>query len=150
LVARASTFLGLPAADQAAQAKAQRDASAAGLKVVDEVKKPDQATEDAFATWKKTAGTTLNNAAAQAATAMKDFDGAITAYKATLVFQPDDPIAYYLIGKAYSSMTPPKQLDAFWYYAKSVTSKSANDKQKKQVTTYLKNLITAYQGGTVC
>src|SRR5215470_2718471 len=43
LVARASTFLGLAAADQAAQAKAQRDASTAGLKVVDEVKKPEQA-----------------------------------------------------------------------------------------------------------
>jgi len=150
LVARAQAFLALGPADQAAQAKGARDAAAAGLKLLDEVKKPETATDQAFQDWKKSTGTTFNNAAAQAATIQKDFAGAAAAYKAVLAYQPDDPIAYYLIGKSYGSMTPPQLLDSFWYYAKSITSKLANEKQRKQVTSYLRNQITAYQGGTVC
>jgi hypothetical protein len=41
-------------------------------------------------------------------------------------------------------------MDGFWHVAKAITSKSATDAQKKQLTPYLKKLILAYQGGTVC
>ena len=153
LVARAGTYIGLAAADQAAQAKAQREASAAGLKVVDEVKKPDNATDEAFANWKKTGITALNNAAAQAATAQKDYAGAAGYFKAVIAVDPDAaaaPVAHYLLGKNYLAMTPPQSMDGFWHVAKAITSKSATDGQKKQLNPYLKKLILAYQGGTVC
>jgi len=150
LVARGSTYISLAAADQTAQAKAQRDSSAAGLKVVDEVKKPDNATEEAFATWRKNAITTLNNAAAQAATVQKDFAGAAEAFKKVLAVSPDDPVTHYLLGKTYLATTPARSMDGFWHVAKAISSKSATDAQKKQLTPYLKKLILAYQGGTVC
>jgi len=41
-------------------------------------------------------------------------------------------------------------MEAFWHVAKAITSKTATDAQKKQLTPYLKKLILAYQGGTVC
>jgi len=153
LVARAGTYIGLAAADQAAQAKAQREASAAGLKVADEVKKPDNATDEAFANWKKTGITALNNAAAQAATVQKDYAGAAGYFKAVIAVDPDAPaapVAQYLLGKNYLAMTPPQTMDGFWHVAKAITSKAATEAQKKQLTPYLKKLILAYQGGTVC
>jgi len=149
-LARSSAYLALAAADQNAQAKATRDASAAGLKLMDDVKKPDNVTDQAFQDWKKTTATTLNNAAAQAATVQKDFAGAAASFKNILTIAPDDPITNYLLGKTYLAMNPPQQMDAFWHVAKAITSKTATDAQKKQLTPYLKKLILAYQGGTVC
>ena len=150
LFARASSYLALSAADQVTQAKGQRDATAASLKLLDEVKKPDGATEEAFATSKKQYATLFNNAAAQAATVQKDYPAAAGYFKEVLKINPDDPVAHYLLGKTYLAMNPPRQMDAFWHVAKAITSKSANDAQKKQLTPYLKKLILAYQGGTVC
>jgi len=40
-----------------------------------------------------------------------------------LALNPDDPIAYYNVGRAYQAMTPPQQMDAFWYFSKAVTAK---------------------------
>jgi hypothetical protein len=63
---------------------------------------------------------------------------------------PDDAITSYKIGQAYMAMTPPQQMDAFWYFAKAVSAKSANQTQSTQVKTYLRKLIANYQGGNVC
>jgi len=150
LYARASSYLALSPADQTAQAKAQRDASALGLKLLDEVKKPEGATDQAFNDSKKTYAILFNNAAAQAATLQKDFAAAAASFKAILTISPDEPITHYLLGKTYLAMTPPQQMEAFWHVAKAITSKTATDAQKKQLTPYLKKLILAYQGGTVC
>ncbi|HLZ12109.1 MAG TPA: hypothetical protein VKP58_05930 [Candidatus Acidoferrum sp.] len=153
LYARASSYLALSAADQAAQAKGQRDATAASLKLLDEVKKPEGATDEAFAASKKQYAILFNNAAAQAATVQKDFPGAVGYFKAVIAVNPDDPaapVAHYLLGKTYLVMTPPQSMDGFWHVAKAITSKSATDAQKKQLNPYLKKLVLAYQGGTVC
>jgi hypothetical protein len=149
LYARASSYLALSVADQTAQAKGQRDATALSLKLLDEVKKPEGATDQAFADSKKAYAILFNNAAAQAATLQKD-SAAAGYYKAVLAINPDDPVAHYLLGKTYLAMNPPQQMDAFWHIAKAITSKAATDAQKKQLTPYLKKLILAYQGGTVC
>lgn len=148
--ARASSYLALPAADQATQAKGQRDATAVCLKLLDEVKKPEGATDEAFATSKKQYATLFNNAAAQAATVQKDYPGAAGYLKAVLAINGDDPVAHYLLGKTYLAMTPAQSMDGFWHVAKAITSKTATDAQKKQLNPYLKKLILAYQGGTVC
>jgi tetratricopeptide (TPR) repeat protein len=150
LYARASSYLALSPADQTAQAKGQRDATAASLKLLDEVKKPEGATDEAFTASKKQYATLFNNAAAQAATLQKDYAAAAGYFKAVLVINPDDPVAHYLLGKTYLAMTPPPQMDGFWHIAKAITSKTATDVQKKQLTPYLKKLVLAYQGGTVC
>jgi len=47
-------------------------------------------------------------------------------------------------------MTPPQQMDAFWYFAKAVTAKGATEVQSRQIKTYLRKLLANYQGGTVC
>jgi len=41
-------------------------------------------------------------------------------------------------------------MDAFWYFAKAVSAKNANQTQSNQVKTYLRKLIANYQGGNVC
>jgi hypothetical protein len=41
-------------------------------------------------------------------------------------------------------------MDAFWYFAKSVTSKKATQAQADKVKKYLRGLIANYQGGNVC
>jgi hypothetical protein len=150
LYARAGSYLALSPADQTAQAKGQRDATAASLKLLEEVKKPEGATDQAFADSKKAYAILFNNAAAQAATLQKDQPAVIGYYKAVLAINPDDPVAHYLLGKAYLALAPPQQLDAFWHIAKAITSKAATEPQKKQLNPYLKKLILAYQGGTVC
>jgi tetratricopeptide (TPR) repeat protein len=150
LFARASAYLALSPADQTALAKGQRDATPIGLKLLDEVKKPDGATDEAFAASKKQYATLYNNAAAQAATMQKDYAAAAGYFKEVLKINPDDAVAHYLLGKAYLAMAPPQTMDGFWHVAKAITSKAATDAQKKQLTTYLKGLIQKYQGGTVC
>ena len=150
LFARASSYLTLSPADQTTQAKGQREASDLGLKLLNEVKKPEGATEEAFNQSKKQYAALFNNAAAQATTLLKDYSAAAGYFKNVLGINPDDPVAHYLLGKTYLAMTPPQTMDGYWHVAKAITSKSANDGQKKQLTPYLKKLVVAYQGGTVC
>src|SRR5260370_5059772 len=47
-------------------------------------------------------------------------------------------------------MTPPQQMDAFWYFAKAVTAKGATEAQSRQIKGYLRKLLANYPGGTVC
>ena len=63
---------------------------------------------------------------------------------------PDDAITSYKIGQAYMAMSPPQQMDAFWYFGKAVSAKNANQTQSTQVKTYLRKLIANHQGGNVC
>jgi len=147
---RLGAWTALPAADQPAGAAAARDAAAKALKTLDEIKKPDNVSDADFAKSKQPYIIFFNNTGAQASVLLKDFPGAMTFYKAILAVNPDEPVTHYNMGKAYLAMNPPKQLDAFWSIAKAITSKAATDAQKKQLNPYLKKLILAYQGGTVC
>jgi len=54
---------------------------------------------------------------------LKDYPAAIESNKAVLALTPDDAITSYHIGQAYMLMTPPQQMDAFWYFAKAVTAR---------------------------
>jgi hypothetical protein len=67
-----------------------------------------------------------------------------------LALNPDDLTTNYNLGRAYQAMTPPQQMDAFWYFAKAVTAKGATQAQADKVKKYLKNLLVNYQGGNVC
>jgi len=129
----------------AALAKSALDAAVAGLKALDEVKKPESMTDDAFATQKKQIQIYFNGTAAQAAMIQKDNASAITYYKAVLVLNPDDAITSYRLGLAYMAMTPPQQMNAFWSIARAVTAKGATQAQSAKVKDYLRKLIVNYQ-----
>ncbi len=75
---------------------------------------------------------------------------AALSFKAALALNPDDPITNYNLGRAYQAMTPPQQMDAFWYFAKAVAAKGATEAQSRQIKGYLRKLLANYQGGTVC
>jgi len=132
-------------ANDAANAKAARDAAVAGLKALDDVKKPDTMTDDAFATQKKQIQIYFNGTAAQAAANTKDYASAIPFYKAMLVLNPDDGITSYRLGLAYEALTPPQHMDAFWSIARAVAAKGATEAQSKKVKDYLRKLIVNYQ-----
>jgi len=151
LYARALAYASLPPKEQdAAAATKARDAAALGLKTLDELKKPDAMSAEDFAKQKLQPAILFNYTAGNASMTLKDYPAAVTFFKAVLVLNPDDPIAYYNIGKAYQAMTPPQQMDAFWYFAKAVTAKGATEVQSRQIKTYLRKLVANYQGGTVC
>jgi len=131
-------------------AKAARAAALAGLKVLDQLPKPDGVDDKTFADQKKQSLIVFNGTAATAGMAAKDYAGAIESYKAVLGLAPDDLVSNYKLGQAYMAIAPPQQLDAIWYFARAATSKSANEQQSKSVKAYIRKVIANYQGGTVC
>jgi hypothetical protein len=154
LYARALAYasLNVKETDPAAKdlATKARDAASVGVKTLDELKKPDNMSAEDFAKQKLQPGILFNYTAGNASMTLKDYPAAVASFKAVLVLNPDDPIAYYNVGKAYQAMTPPQQMDAFWYFAKAVTAKGATEVQSRQIKTYLRKLVANYQGGTVC
>jgi hypothetical protein len=149
LYARALSFAQLNSTDPAAAAKA-REAAVLGLKTLDELKKPDNITPEDWLAKKRPATILFNYTAGNAAMTLKDYPAAVASFKAVLALNPDDPIANYNVGRAYQAMTPPQQMDAFWYFAKAVTAKGATEVQSRQIKGYLRKLLANYQGGTVC
>ena len=128
-----------------ALAKASQDAVVNAVKTLDEVKKPENVTDDAWATQTKQFRITLNGIGAQAATVQKDYPAAIGFYKAVLALNPDEPIVNYNLGRAYLALNPPQSMDGFWYVARGAASKNATQAQAKQLKDYLRKLIVNYQ-----
>jgi tetratricopeptide (TPR) repeat protein len=126
------------------------ESAKAGLKTLGELKKPDAMSEEDFNKQKVQPTTVFNYTIATCSMVQKDYQSAIDAYKAMLAINPDDAITTFKLGQAYMAMNPPQQMDAFWYFARAVTAKSANQTQSTQVKTYLRKLIANYQGGNVC
>jgi hypothetical protein len=114
------------------------------------LKKPDNISAEDWPKKKLQPAILFNYTAGNAAMTMKDYPAAVASFKAVLALNPDDPIAYYNVGRAYQAMTPPQQMDAFWYFAKAVTAKGATEAQSRQIKTYLRKLVANYQGGNVC
>lgn len=150
LYARALAYAGLPGPDQTAGAAKAREAALLGLKTLDEVKKPENVSDDEFKKQKQQPTILFNYTGANAAMLAKDYPAAVESFKAVLALDPDDLSTNYNLGRVYMAMTPPQQMDAFWYFAKSVTSKKATQAQADRVKKYLKGLIANYQGGNVC
>ena len=152
LYAHCFAYNALPQPQQAdpTQAKAAIASATAGLKVLEDVKKPDNMTDEAFKTQKTQIQIYFNGTAAQASSLLKDYPSAIQFYKAVLALNPDEPSTNYNLGRTYLALTPPQPMEAMWYVARAVSSKSATQQQVKQLTPYLRKLIENYQGGTVC
>jgi hypothetical protein len=125
--------------------KASQANATLALKTLDDVKKPDTVTDDAWTAQKKTFQIFLNGIGAQASVNLKDYTSAISFYKAVLALKPDEAITSYNLGKAYLALTPPQTMDGFWAIARAVTSKGATEVQSKQIKLYLRKLILNYQ-----
>jgi hypothetical protein len=119
-----------------------RDAAIAGLKTLDDLKKPDNASPDQFEAQKKGVKVLFNAVAALASTSMKDYQGAAGYYKTLLSIDPSDAVSHYRLGIVYLQMTPPMGTDGFWELARAIALKIPND---AQVRAYLKNQIIRYQ-----
>lgn len=150
LYARALAYATLKADAQAAGAAKAREAAQAGLKALEEIKKPDNLSEDDFKKQKLQPTIVFHFTSATAAMAAKDFPGAVESYKAILALNPDDLGTNYNLGKVYMAMTPPQWMDAFWYFARAATSKGATQAQSSSVKKYLRSQMANYQGGNVC
>jgi tetratricopeptide (TPR) repeat protein len=124
-------------------AKKARQGAIDGLATLNGLKKPDAMSQDDFEKQKKAPAILFNYTAASSSMTLKDYAAAIESYKAVLALTPDDAITSYRIGQAYMAMTPPQQMDAFWYFAKA--TKNPNQAQANQVKTYLRKLILNYQ-----
>jgi tetratricopeptide (TPR) repeat protein len=150
--ARAFAYSNMPPNSPEVQAQAPKacEAAKAGLKTLNELKKPDNMSEDDFNKQKQQPAILFNYTLAQCSMIKKDYQTAIDSYKAVLEKNPDDAITSYKIGQAYMAMNPPQQMDAFWYFARAVTAKNAIQTQATQVKSYLRKLIANYQGGNVC
>lgn len=133
-----------------AQAKAAYQAALDGAKSVDALAKPEGYDDAKFADEKKKAILSFQSTAASAAMAAKDYPDATQVYKMILATNPDDFIANFNLGRAYSAVNPPQQLDALWAYARAATSKNATQPQSNSVRGYIPKVIANYQGGTVC
>jgi tetratricopeptide (TPR) repeat protein len=120
-----------------------RQAALDGLKTLNDLKKPDNMSQDDFDKQKKQPAILFNYTAANAAMQLKDYPAAIASYKEVLKLTPDDAITSYRIGQAYMSMTPPQTMDAFWYFARA--TKNPNQQQANQVKAYLRKLLVNYQ-----
>lgn len=119
-----------------------RDASLAGLKALDDLKKPDNVPADQFEQQKKGVKVLFNAVAALASTSMKDYSAAAGYYKTLLSIDPNDAVSHYRLGIVDLQMTPPMGTDGFWELARAIDLKIPND---AQVKAYLKNQIIRYQ-----
>ena len=150
LYARALAYAGLAPAEQTAQAAKAREAAILGLKTIDELKKPDNMSDEDFKKQKLQPSILFNYTSGNSSMLLKDYAAAAGFFKAVLALNADDPVANYNLGRAYQAMTPPQQMDAFWAFARAVTAKGATEAQSRQIKTYLRKLLANYQGGNVC
>ena len=119
-----------------------RDAAVAGLKTLDDWKKPDAMAADAYGQQVKGFKVLLNSIAAMTSASLKDNPAAAGFYKTVLTIDPTDAVSHFRLGVVDLQMTPPAANDGFWELARSIGLKAPN---AAQVQTYLKNQLIRYQ-----
>jgi len=144
LYARAIAYDSLRSNDPA-QAKAAKDAAILALSTLNEIKKPDNVSEAAFAAQRKPLMLYFDVTAGSASMVLKDFPGAIESYRAALALDPEDANANYQLGLAYWQVSPPRQQDAFWALGRAATAKNKGEPQPQQIKAYLRKLMAGYE-----
>ncbi|MGH9691410.1 MAG: hypothetical protein ACRD4C_10085 [Candidatus Acidiferrales bacterium] len=148
LQTRVQAFSAMPFNPQAPDANDQltkeRDAALQGAKLLEAFPKPANVTmSDAdFAKQKKPGIAFFDFSAGSADLQLKDYAGAVTAFKAALANKPDDAVSEYRLGLAYLAMNPPQALDGFWALARAVNLKVPDS---DKVKSYLRAKILAYE-----
>jgi tetratricopeptide (TPR) repeat protein len=129
-------------ADANTQLAQERDAAAMAAKLLPSLPKPDNVSDAQFAEQKKPAAAFFYGAVGIADFQMKDYAGAIEAYKSVLANTPNDAVTEYRLGLAYLGMNPPQSLDGFWALARAVDLKVAD---ADKVKDYLRKTIINYE-----
>jgi tetratricopeptide (TPR) repeat protein len=119
-----------------------RDAAVAGLKSVDDLKKPDAEAAADFEKQKNGVKVLFNSIAAMTSMTLKDYTASSNYYKAVLAIDPTDAVSHFRLGVVYLQMAPPQANDGFWELSRSIGLKAPN---AAQVQTYLKNQLIRYQ-----
>jgi tetratricopeptide (TPR) repeat protein len=122
----------------------ERDAALQGAKMLEAFPKPAAAkmSDDDFMKQKKPGIAFFDSSAGAAALQLKDYPGAVNAFKAALANKPDDGVSAYRLGLAYLAMAPPQTLDGFWALARAVNLKVPDSDKVKD---YLKAKLLAYE-----
>jgi tetratricopeptide (TPR) repeat protein len=131
--------------DATAQLTKERDAAALAVQALPKLPKPANVTDDQFDQQKKSIAAFFNSAVAAADFQLKDYPGAIAAYKVVLANTPTDALAEYRTGLAYMAMNPPQQLDGMWAVARSIDLKIEN---ADKVKDYLRKTMVNYEQPT--
>jgi tetratricopeptide (TPR) repeat protein len=132
------------APDATEQLTKERDAALEGAKMLDAFPKPanQKMSDDDFAKQKKPGIAFFDSAAGSSALQLKDYPGAVSAFKAALTNKPDDAVSAYRLGLAYLAMNPPQALDGFWSLARAVDLKVPD---AEKVKDYLRAKVLAYE-----
>jgi hypothetical protein len=142
-VARAVAFVAGEAQMQTpAKLNAARDSARQGIKDLANAKKPDGASQADWDTQNKQRAAYFDTVIAHTSESLKDAPGMVDAYKTLAALDPTDATSWYKVGLAYRAMTPPKDLDAFWAFAKAVSMKGPSE---AQIHDYLRRLVASYQ-----
>jgi tetratricopeptide (TPR) repeat protein len=132
------------APDASDQLTKQRDAALQGAKLLESYPKPAtvKMSDEDFAKQKKPGIAFFDSSAGSAALQLKDYPGAVNAFKAALANDPANAVSAYQLGLAYLAMSPPQTLDGFWALARAINLK-VQDSDK--VKDYLKQKLLAYE-----
>jgi tetratricopeptide (TPR) repeat protein len=132
------------APDASAQLTKQRDSALQGAKLLEAFPKPaaSKATDEDFAKQKKPLIASFDYSAGIAALQLKDYTGAVAAFKAALAAKPEDAVSAYQMGVAYLAMSPAQSLDGFWALSRAVNLKVPDS---DKVKNYLRATVLAYE-----
>lgn len=119
-----------------------RAAAQEGLKSLDKVTKPANATDEQFATTKKAITMQFYNTDGFAALQQKEYKAAIEAFHASLALDPKQPTTAYRLGLADLQQEPPLSLPGFWAVAQAINLKIPDD---ARVQKYLRQQIVKYE-----
>jgi tetratricopeptide (TPR) repeat protein len=123
-----------------------RDDAVLGLKLLDQLPKPDNMTDAQFADQvKKPVAAVLNGAAGFASLQLKDYKAAADIYRAIVTAIPTDTVSYYRLGVAQLLEDPPQAMDGFWNLARAAALKGPVQSAAKD---YLKKRIVVYEQPT--
>jgi hypothetical protein len=134
----------LPKTDIQAQLTKERDAALEGARLLDQFQKPANATmsDDDFKKQKMPGLAFFYSAAGFADLQLKDFAGAVQAFKNALTNKPDDAVSAYRLGLAYLGLNPPQYLDGFWALARAIDLKVPD---ADKIKDYLQKQVLAYE-----
>jgi len=123
-----------------------RDDAVLGLKLLDQLPKPDNMTDAQFADQvKKPVAAVLNGAAGFATLQLKDYKASADFYRAIVAAVPTDTVSYYRLGVAQLLQDPPQSMDGFWSLARAAALKGPVQAAAKD---YLKKRIVGYEQPT--
>lgn len=119
-----------------------KDAAAQGLQTLNQWQKPQNMTDEQFATNKKALAVLFNSVAGIAESGLKDYKAAADSYKAVLALDPNDAVTHFRLGVAYLQEMPQDAPNGFWELSRSIALKGPGE---AQVRTYLRNQLLHYQ-----